>query len=363
MSKKGTVLVVMHDEAKAAPLLSSLQQAGWDTTFASDATTALVSVRKQVPAAVVLEAGMPAGGTMIMLKRLRASLATAATPVIVTGTVTPAQWQAFMAEGARASMPDPVTGDALCTTLQQQFETPVVVTEAPAAVVHNPMRLAALQASGLLDTPPDASFDRVTRLVSRLLDAPTALFSLVDKNRQFFKSQTGLAEPWASQRQTPLSHSFCQWVISGREPVVISDARAHPVLRNNLAIQDLGVIAYTGVPINTTQGESLGSLCAIDGKPRTWTEKDVAILHDLARLAESCVAHATLVHQPPQRAEDFDHYAEATGAAIGAALGILRREGGSLDQNDKELLYDLIDEYGQHLVQLNRLIKVNQAIR
>lgn len=363
MSKKGTILIVTHDEAKATPLLSSLQQNGWETALATDATAALVSARKLAPAAVVLEAGMPAGGTMIMLKRLRAGVATAATPVIMTGTVSPEQLQAFMAEGARAHLPDPVAGDALCATIQQQFETPEVVTEAPVTAVLNPMRLAALQASGLLDTPPDASFDRVTRLVSRLLDAPTALFSLVDKNRQFFKSQTGLAEPWASQRQTALSHSFCQWVISGKEAVVISDARAHPVLRNNLAIQDLGVIAYTGVPINTTQGESLGSLCAIDGKPRTWTENDIAILNDLARLAESCVAHATLVHRPPQRAEDFDHYAEATGAAIGSALDILRREGESLDQSDKEMLYDLIDEYGQHLVQLNRLIQVNQAIR
>lgn len=281
----------------------------------------------------------------------------------MTGAATPEEQQAFLAEGARVLVPEPVTGEAVCTAIRQQFETPVVVTEAPASVLQNPIRLAALKASGLLDTPPDASFDRVTRLVSRLLNAPTALFSLVDKNRQFFKSQTGLAEPWATQRQTALSHSFCQWVISGKDAVVISDARIHPVLRNNLAIQDLGVIAYTGVPINTMQGESLGSLCAIDGKPRSWTDKDIAILNDLARLAESCVAHATLVHQPPQRAEDLDHYVEATGAAIGSALGILRREGAVLDQSDREALYDLIEEYGQHLVQLNRLIQVNQALR
>lgn len=363
MSERGTILVVMNDPAKAAPLMSALQQKNWETSLATDVTTALVNARKRVPAAVVLDTQLPAGGTMITLKRLRAALTTAATPIIMAGSSTPEQQQSFLAEGAKAHLASPVDGEALCATIQQQFETPLAVTEAPASVVNNPLRLAALQASGLLDTPPDASFDRVTRLVSRLLDAPTALFSLVDKNRQFFKSQTGLSEPWATQRQTPLSHSFCQWVISGKEAVAIDDAREHPVLRHNLAVKDLGVVAYTGVPINTTQGESLGSLCAIDAKPRNWSDKDIAILSDLARLAESCVAHATLVHQPPRRADDLDHYVEATGAAIGSALGILRREDNALEQAEREMLYDLIDEYGQHLVQLNRLIQVNQAIR
>lgn len=135
------------------------------------------------------------------------------------------------------------------------------------------------------------------------------------------------------------------------------------MLRHNLAVHDYGIVAYTGVPINTVQGESLGSLCAVDGKPRDWSGNDMATLHDLARLAESCVAHATLVHQPPQRADDLDHYVEAAGAAIGGALGILRREGARLGREEREMLYDLIDESGQHLVQLNRLIQVNQAIR
>lgn len=363
MSTQGTILMVTHEPSTADAWQAALQPQGWATMRATDVSSALVSARKVVPTAVVLDTCLPAGGTPIILKRLQAAVSTAATPVILAGAATTEQQHAFLADGARLVLPAPVDAAALGAAIDSLIARPATVKEAPATQVNNPMRLAALRASGLLDTPPDASFDRVTHLVSRLLDAPTALFSLVDKNRQFFKSQTGLAEPLATERQTPLSHSFCQWVISGREPVVISDAREHPVLRHNLAVHDYGIVAYTGVPINTVQGESLGSLCAVDGKPRDWSSNDMATLQDLARLAESCVAHATLVHQPPQRADDLDHYVEAAGAAIGGALGILRREGVRLGREEREMLYDLIDESGQHLVQLNRLIQVNQAIR
>jgi GAF domain-containing protein len=71
-----------------------------------------------------------------------------------------------------------------------------------------------------------------------------------------------LRYPWASERQTPLSHSFCQHVVESRRPLVVSDAREHPKLRDNVAIRDLGVIAYAGVPLITPTGQVLGTLCA-----------------------------------------------------------------------------------------------------
>ena len=95
-------------------------------------------------------------------------------------------------------------------------------------LIRNPDRLDALRALGLLDTPAEEAFDRLARLAARLLHTPVALVSLVDENRQFFKSCFGLPEPWASWRETPLSHSFCQHVVTSNEPLVISDARIHP---------------------------------------------------------------------------------------------------------------------------------------
>ena len=120
-----------------------------------------------------------------------------------------------------------------------------------------PDRLAALRRSALLDTPAEAAFDRLTRLASTILQAPVALVALLDADRQFFKSCIGLPEPWASRRETPLSHSFCQHAVATGEPLVIEDARQHPLMRENLAIPDLGVVAYAGIPLITAEGHVL----------------------------------------------------------------------------------------------------------
>ncbi len=161
-----------------------------------------------------------------------------------------------------------------------------------AAPGDDPRRLRALRATGLLDSPPEEAFDRLTDLVRRVLAVPVALISLVDANRQFFKSQTGLPEPWASRRETPLSHSFCQYPVRSGEPLIVADAREHPDLRDNLAIPDLGVVAYAGVPLITDDGFALGSLCAIDSQPRFWTTDQVALLSDLAQLTVTEITRA-----------------------------------------------------------------------
>ena len=152
----------------------------------------------------------------------------------------------------------------------------------PTQVVRDPARLAALRRTALLDTASEAAFDRLTRLVMIILNVPVALVSLVDEDRQFFKSCVGLPEPWASRRETPLSHSFCQHTITSNEPLLIADARVHPLVSDNLAIPDLNVIAYAGIPLILPDGSAIGSLCAIDTHPRWWTADEVNILRDLA---------------------------------------------------------------------------------
>lgn len=143
-------------------------------------------------------------------------------------------------------------------------------------------RLAALRDLGLLDGAREESFDRLTRLATVVLGVPVSLVSLVDAERQFFLSEQGLQEPWSRARQTPLSHSFCQHAVATRQPLVIADAREHPLVSDNLAIRDLGVIAYAGIPLILSDGNGVGALCAIDGKPREWTDAELAVLKDLS---------------------------------------------------------------------------------
>jgi hypothetical protein len=155
----------------------------------------------------------------------------------------------------------------------------------PAPAVQDPERLAALEATGLLDAPPQASLDRLARLAARVLNAPVALVSLVDRDRQVFAGCIGVSEPWATQRETPLSHSICQHAVASRQPLIVSDVRRQPALRDNLAIRDLDVVAYAGIPLITDAGHVLGTLCVIDHRARTWTSAEVEMLEDIAAAA------------------------------------------------------------------------------
>src|SRR3954467_3705920 len=181
---------------------------------------------------------------------------------------------------------------------------------APPAVLSDAGRLEALEATALLDSPPEEAFDRLTRLASHALNVPVALVSLVTEHRQFFKSCMGVAEPWATRRGTPLSHSFCQHAVASGEPLVIEDARDHPLVRENLAIRDLDVIAYAGVPLITSDGAVLGTFCAIDSQPRKWSDDAGAFVREMAASAMTEIELRTTV----RRLEDAR--AEAEGTAV-----------------------------------------------
>jgi PAS domain S-box-containing protein len=152
------------------------------------------------------------------------------------------------------------------------------------SVLADPDRLAAVRKTNLLDTPAEAAFDRVARLAARLLEVPIALVPLIEADRQFFKACVGLPEPWASARQTPLSHSLCRHVVVARQPLAIGDTGRDALARDNPLVQQLGLAAYLGVPLIDPSGHVLGSVCVADRRPRDWTSEQVAILTDLAGL-------------------------------------------------------------------------------
>ncbi len=191
------------------------------------------------------------------------------------------------------------------------------------SLLTRPDRLAALRRTALLDTPPEEAFDRLTRMAARLLGTPVSLISLVADDHQFFKSATGLPEPWASRRSNPISFSFCGQVVATGEPLVLEDARRHPLLRHNPVIRELGWVAYAGVPLVTREGHTIGALCVIDKTPRLWSERDIALLQDLAASVATEIELRTEVserrqaeHGRRESQEQFHNSFEDAGAGL-----------------------------------------------
>ena len=151
-------------------------------------------------------------------------------------------------------------------------------------ILINQQRLKVLRDLALIDAPTETIYDKVTILASKVIGVPVSLVSMVAADYQFFKSFVGLPEPWASERRTPLSHSFCQHVVASNEPLIVTDARDHELVHDNLAIPDLNVIGYLGIPLTLQDGKRLGSFCVIDGEPHEWTDLEIAIVKELAAI-------------------------------------------------------------------------------
>src|SRR3954464_6305861 len=198
------------------------------------------------------------------------------------------------------------------------------------SLLNRPDRLAALRQTALLDTPPEEGFDRLTRMASRLLGASTSLLSPVAADPQFFKSAIGLPEPLASQRVAPLSFSFCSTVVSTGEPLIVEDARRHPLLRHSPAVRELGWVSYAGVPLITREGHVVGSFCVVDRMPRLWSERDIALLKDLAASAVTEIElrrEMARRRQAEQGRRDTEEQFHSTFEQSGIGMGVISSDG------------------------------------
>ncbi|MEL7450198.1 MAG: sensor domain-containing diguanylate cyclase [Pseudomonadota bacterium] len=143
-------------------------------------------------------------------------------------------------------------------------------------------RVLALRKLQLLDTQSEERFDRITRTAKRLFDVDTCLVSLVDSDRQWFKSRQGL-----DATETPREISFCGHAILEQQILVVEDATQDPRFFDNpLVTGDPGIRFYAGVPLHSPDGYHVGTLCLIHGEPRTCSAEDEASLQDLAGLVE-----------------------------------------------------------------------------
>lgn len=157
--------------------------------------------------------------------------------------------------------------------------------------VYDPERLAAVRATGLLDTGPEDNFDRLARLAAMLLAAPMAFVTLVDDRRSFWKSAVGrIPAQVAADRETPVEHSFCQHVVAARSAVFIDDAELDARTRANPLVRSLNVKAWAGFPVRSPAGQVLGSFCVVDHRRRRWSERDIEVLRTLSHSASGEIA-------------------------------------------------------------------------
>lgn len=147
-------------------------------------------------------------------------------------------------------------------------------------------RLASLRGANVLDTPIEDRFERITRTASRLFGTPMVTISLVDSDRQWFKSFQGM-----TSCETSRDISFCTHGILQDDTMVIEDARQDPRFRDNpLVTGEPNIVFYAGAQIRSPGGENIGMMCVIDTQPRTFSEDDRSALRDLAAMAASEIA-------------------------------------------------------------------------
>ncbi|SBO43268.1 GAF domain-containing protein [Cyanobium sp. NIES-981] len=149
----------------------------------------------------------------------------------------------------------------------------------PTVAPREQARLEALKGYRVLDTAPEQSYDDITLLATQLCSVPIALISLVDAERQWFKSRVGV-----DVSETSRDVSFCAHAIQGEEPLVVRDAREDERFRDNpLVTRAPHIVFYAGVPLCTPDGFRIGTLCVIDHQPRDLSDAQLRSLEALAR--------------------------------------------------------------------------------
>jgi excisionase family DNA binding protein len=252
----------------------------------TDIYAAMLAIGSRLPAAVVIEAEQSDINGLAVLESLRSDPALGRTRILVVGYS--AAERRNGAGGLDTGMTQFIDG---LSALPEAVEAAVrgraeqtVPFETPASFpfpANEGQRLLALERSGLVDTPPEDSFDRLTWLAARSLDAPVALLTLLTPSRQWFKSHYGL-----EMAETPRSWAFCNHTILQKGIMVAEDLAVDERFAENPAVVgELGFRFYAGCPVVDPDGFTLGSLCVIDTRPRTLDDTQKQILANLAALA------------------------------------------------------------------------------
>jgi GAF domain-containing protein len=179
-------------------------------------------------------------------------------------------------------------------------------------------RLEALNSYDVLDTLPEKEYDAITRLASYICQAPIALITLVDNDKQWFKSKVGL-----DINETPRNDAFCNYTIQGDEIFEVPDALLSENLKSNPLVDTTdGIRFYAGAPLIDPDGYRLGALCVIDLIPRTLTNEQRDALRTLA---DEVMSHLTLRKQKKELEKSLEIHKEFSNLFNSSSYGILLR--------------------------------------
>lgn len=286
LSASTLVIIIARPEriADYEAVVASVNSCSLDSY--TDVYAALLAVGARLPAAIVIEAEQAGASRAALLESLRSNPALGRTRILVVGRSAavrrngaggPPTGMTRFIDGL-PSLPEAVEAAVRGATEQTGvFETPP-----PFPIPSNErQRLLALERSGLVDTPPEESFDRLTWLAAHILGTPVALLTLLTASRQWFKSRHGL-----DMAETPRSWAFCNHTILQKGILVAEDLAADQRFAENPAVVgEPGFRFYAGSPVADPDGFALGSLCVIDTRPRTLDDTQKQILSTLAALA------------------------------------------------------------------------------
>jgi excisionase family DNA binding protein len=286
MFASARVIVIAQPERMADYQAALAKVNGCVVESYTDIYAALLAIGSRLPAAVVIEAEQSGASELAVLESLRSDPALGRTQILIVGRS--AAEQQSRSVGLDAGMTLFIDGlptlpKAIEAAIRGAVEHPVPFETPPSFPFpdNEGQRLLALERSGLVDTPPEDSFDRLTWLAARSLDAPIALLTLLTPTRQWFKSRYGL-----DMVETPRGWAFCNYTILKKGIMVAENLATDQRFVDNPAVSgELGFRFYAGCPVLDPDGFTLGSLCVIDTRPRTLDDSQKQILANLAVLA------------------------------------------------------------------------------
>jgi CheY-like chemotaxis protein len=276
----------MVDPVLADTLWQALRADGITAPRASDSNAVMRMARANPPSLVVLERYLPGIDGLATSRALRDQIGLSDdVPIIMVSS------QTDDAGGAAAGVTDWLVKPFSAIYARTRLRAWLLRTACRWAAAPLPpdedKRLASLHSLHILDTPPEERFDKLTRIAASLFNVPVALVSLIDANRQWFKSAYG-TNVCESSRDV----SFCAHAILQHEVMIIPDAlRDSRFADNPVVVDEPRVRFYAGCPLVLPDGSCIGTLCLIDMRPRMLDETEVKLLQDLAGLVRHELLH------------------------------------------------------------------------